>query len=325
MLVPLYTLLVSIALLATTEPGEKGASMQADSIPAATLLEQADSTFQKRDYQAAFDQYSLTASTARDEFNRPVEVEALSQMARMCLGMDKPEEGRAFLKEAAAKADDQDPLGWSRYLGVKGRFEWRAEDLPSARQTFDQYYTYCAVNNLTARAIDAVNMCAIVAESPEKSIEWSKRGIQMAESYDNESWLGPLWNNLAGTYYDLKQFDSALDCYLKSREYHWRHSAEGAKLVADYHVGMAYRLVGNSAEAKKWLRPVLAWAERLENHSIIAQASDDLGEIARTEGHREEALAYLTRARDEYKLDAYDQHSPEIWQSINERLASLGK
>lgn len=297
--------------------------METSGLSAAELLELADSSFQARDIPKAYEQYKLAAEVARAEFNRPIEIEATVQVARALLTQGKTNEGNIFLAEAASKANESDALGWSRYLGVRGRFEWKANDLVSARKTFEEYYNYCALHNLGARAIDAANLNGIVAETPEQSIEWTRRGIEIAESNEAENQLGPLWNNLGGAYYDLKQYDKALECYLKARDYHWRFSTETAKLFADYHVGMTYRLIGQAEIAKTWLRPVLAWAERLGNHSAMAQALDDLGEIERDSGNKPEALKLLKEARDHFMADGYQEHSPEIWKSITERVVKL--
>ena len=319
-------LLLTPGLVTAVEARQKGAFMTQDQeYTADSLLKQADEVFQSRDYAAARDEYLQVVERARSEFNRSVETEALAQVARTNLLLGDMEEGREWLNQALERATDDDPMGWSRYLGVRGRFEWRDGDLKTARKTFDEMYVYCNTNGLWGRSVDAAHMIAIVAESPEEQIEWGKRGIEAAESGQVESWLGPLWNNLAGTYYDLKQFDSALACYLKAREYHWRFSGERAKLFADYHVGMTYRLLGKYNEAGQWLRPVLAWAERLGEHSAIGQASEDLGEIEVARGNKAEGLRLLKRARDEYKAAGFDESWKEIWENINARIAAVGK
>ncbi len=314
-----------VALAAAIEITPRGASVVPESTTPDSLLQQADKVFQTKDYQAAFEQYRQAMEHARAEFNRSVETEALSQMARMNLLMARKDEGRTLLEQARARATESDPMGWSRYLGVKGRFEWKDGDLPAARKTFDDLYTFCHVNALWGRAIDAANMLAIVSETTEEQIEWSRRGIEAAEAADEERWLGPLWNNLAATYYDIKQFDSALECYIKARDYHWRFSDEQGKLYADYHVGMSYRALGDSKHAAQWLRPVLAWAERIENHSVIGQASEDLGEIAIASGRKSEGVELLKRAREEYRKAGFDNSWPEVWENINKRLTQLGQ
>lgn len=320
----LLALLVLSAAALSIDKEHKGADVSEFEVAAQSLLDEADSVFQSHDYQGALAKYQESLQQARREFNRPVEVEALAQLARVYLIQGNKEEGRKWLAQAQEKASDNDPMGWSRYLGVRGRFEWKDDSLPAARQTFDEMYTYCNVNAIWGRAVDAAHMIAIVAETPEEQIEWSRRGIEAAEAGDQEKWLGPLWNNLAITYYDQKLYDTALDCFLKAREYHWRYSDETAKLFADYHVGMIYRYLGKYDEAGKWLRPVLAWAERLKNRGAIGQACEDLGEIAIAQGNKGEGLSLLRRARDEYKAEGYDQSWPELWQSINKRLKELG-
>ena len=303
---------------------DKGGRMSdSQELNADSLLAQADQTFQNRDYQAALQQYLQVAEAAKESFNRPVEVEALAQVARMNLILDRKEEGRTWLEKAAARASDSDPMGWSRYLGVKGRFEWKDNDLAAARKTFDDMYVYCNTNALWSRAVDAAHMIAIVAETTEEQIEWGRRGIEAAEAGGEETWLGPLWNNLGGTYYEAKEYDSALTCYLKARDYHWRFSPEIGKLFADYHVGMTYRLLGRYDEAGQWLRPVLAWAERLGNHSAIGQACEDLGEIEVAKGNKASGLELLKRARDEYQAAGFDESWADIWDNINKRIAEV--
>lgn len=297
--------------------------MSQSELTADSSLARADETFQARDYQAALEEYQQTVVMAHDEFNRSVEIEALAQVARMNLILGNKEVGKMILEQAAERADDADPQGWSRYLGVKGRFEWKDNELEKARATFEEMYNYCRANSLHSRAIDAAHMVAIVAESFEDQVEWGKLGIEAAEKTDNEKWLGPLWNNLAGTYFDKKDFSNALDCYIKAREFHWRFSGEVGKLYADYHVGMTYRLLGEYDEAAKWLRPVLAWAERLENHSAIGQACEDLGEIEAASGNKKIALEYLRRARAEYQAEGFDESWKDIWDNINSRIATV--
>jgi tetratricopeptide (TPR) repeat protein len=292
-------------------------------INAESLLAEADSLFKARDYEQAMKVYTETIENARSEFNRPVETEALAQVARVNLIQGNSVEADRYLGEAAERASDSDPMGFSRYLGVKGRFEWKAGNLKKSRETFDQMYVYCNTNGLWARAVDAAHMIAIVAESVDEQIEWGRRGIEAAEAGGVDEWLGPLWNNLGATYYDDKQFEYALDAYLKARDYHWQFSGESAKLWADYSVGMSYRMLGQFDKAGQWLRPVLAWAERLGDNSAIGQACEDLGEIAIAQGRKSDGLSLLKRAREEYKKAGFDQSWKEVWDNINTRIAEL--
>jgi len=323
----IISVILPILLITVTASGvdkkHRGEKVSLQEYSADSLLQKADEIFQQQDYQTATIEYEQVLKAAREEFNNSVEVEALSQLARLNLILKNIDSARIFLAEASAKVSHSDPMGWSRYLGVKGRIEWKENNLVQARKTFDEMYNFCTVNSLWGRAIDAANMLAIVTDNPEEQIEWSYRGIEAAESAEQEKWLGPLWNNLGSTYYDMKNYDSALACYEKARDYHWRFSNENAKLFADYHIGMTYRYLGDYDNAGKWLRPVLAWAERIENHGAIGQASEDLGEIAIATGKKADGLKLLKKAREEYKNEGYDKSWPEIWENINKRITEL--
>ena len=319
----LLTLLATLPLsLAAVDFVPKGDPMS-DTPTAIELLDQADSVFRAGNNEQALELYQSTVETARKEFNRSVETEALAQCARCCLKIGQKEQGNDWLSRAGERGDDSDPMGWSRYLGVKGRFEWQENDLKAAYKTFNDMYDYCTANGLWGRSVDAAHMIAIVAEDPKEQIQWNYRGIESAEKNDEESWLGPLWNNLATVYYDLNNYDSALTCFIKAREYHWRNSGEVGKLFADYHIGMTYRHLGQNEEAAKWLRPVLAWAERLDHTSAIGQASEDLGEAYIALGKKAEGLKLLRQAREAYKKEKWDEQLPEIYQNLEKRIAVL--
>lgn len=297
--------------------------MTAEEKTAATLLDAADIVFQQRDYARSREIYKETLKLAREEFNPSVEVEALAQVARTLIAQNKLEEAHPWLEEAAKRAKESDPVGWTRYLSVKGRMEWKEKKKETAQQTFNAMYTFSVENDLQGRAVDAANMLSILATDHEEQVNWLKKGIEMAEAGEVESWLGPLWNNLGGAYYDSDKPAEALECYQKARVYHWRHSDETAKLYADYHIGMALRSLGRFDEASRWLRPVLSWAQRIENHSATAQALEDLAEISIAQGDRKTGLADLKQAREYFRVAGYEQSAPEIWRRINDRITSL--
>ena len=95
----------------------------------ADKIAKADEVFKSRQYEEAgvlFEEITGEAEVAGDN---SAFVEAASMRARSYLIVQKKDEGREWQVRAAAKAVDSDPPGWSRYLGVRGRFEWRDGDL----------------------------------------------------------------------------------------------------------------------------------------------------------------------------------------------------
>ena len=262
---------------------------------AGALLEKADQTFQSRDYEAARETYRQALAKAEAAGQNSELTEAFAMIARTYLTTDHKEEGRPWIAKAQKTAKPEEALGWSRYLGVRGRFEWRDKELEKAAATFTEMYDYCKNRQLHERAVDAARMMAIVG-TPEQQVEWGKKGIAEAEAGNVSGLLGPLWNNLGATYEKMGKYPESLAAYLKAREYHWLHGNEWNKLVADWAVGHAYRLAGDLKQAGQWLRPVLAWCERINEVEFTGWSCKDLGEIEFAEGNYKAALNYLVRA-----------------------------
>lgn len=296
----------------------------ADTNDAQRLLAKADSVFQSSQYDQAEVGYRSCLDAARELKNPAAETEALAQIARCRLLAHDLDGAVEWLAQAEEIATPDEPLGWARYLGVKGRLQWQQDSLPAASATFQQMFSYCIDRGMTDRAIDAVHMVAIVG-SRDEQIEWGLKGIELAEETGTNRWLGPLWNNLAITYSDIPDWDKCVGAFKKAREYHWQYGNEMNKLYADYHIGYALRMKRNHDEALTWLRPALAWAERLENNDVVGQASEDIGEITIAAGDTTAGLEYLRRALDCYQKEGYPDFAPEIFSKLKTRIAELEK
>lgn len=285
------------------------------------LLAQADSSFDARNFEAAIALYkeALTAAEAKSDVS--TQIEALSQLARSHLTQGLFEGAHEWLGKADAIASDKYP-GYARYLGVKGRLEWREGRNDSASIYFQQMYTYSKSIGLTARTIDACRMMAIVG-TPEEQISWGRRGIAEAEAAGLPKELPSLWNNLAASLGDQKKFDEAYEAFVKARDYHWQYGSETGKLFADYQVGWALRMKGAHDQAMTWLRPSLAWAERLGNEEVQAQACQDIGEIYAAKKDPAAALTYLRRSLALFVKLGYREHSPQLVSDLEKRIAGI--
>ena len=66
-------------------------------------------------------------------------------------------------------------------------------------------------------AADAAHMVAI--SDPEKTVEWTERGLELAESQpDAAYWAGPLLNNLGWHYFDAGERERALEVFERALE-----------------------------------------------------------------------------------------------------------
>jgi len=260
-----------------------------------TILDKADQAFDSRAFEEARTAYQQAAADAKAAGDESTLAEAYAMMARTYLTTGQKEEGRPYLAQAGKFASPDAPLGWSRYLGVRGRFEWKDQKLPTATATFKEMYEYCREHKLRDRAVDAARMIGITG-TPQEQIEWGKKGIAEAEAGNLGEMLGPLWNNLGATYEDVGRYDDALEAYIQARDYHWQYGNEMNKLIADWAVGHAYHKSGDPEAAGQWLRPVLAWCERIGDKEFLGLTCKDLGELESEQGNYRAALDYLLRA-----------------------------
>jgi hypothetical protein len=323
----LNTLTAAIMATALLVAAGCGGQAQEDS-GLATRLEQADKLFKNREYETAgtlFEEIALEAETADDN---SAFVEAASMRARSYLITQKKDEGRRWLLRAAAKAVESDAPGWSRYLGVRGRFEWNDGDNETATATFREMFDYCEGHELWERAVDAAHMIAITGDKREK-FDWSLKGIEMAEKGGMEGWLGPLWNNLGWNYYDEQRYGEAYDALVKAREYHYKGEQELPKLIADYSVVHVMMMQERTHEAEAAMLEVLEWATSLrdagEERAVewAGFARWDLGEMAIATGNRDVGIDMMKEALPEIEQSGMPNWDPDQWQQKQDRVAEL--
>jgi len=292
-------------------------------MPSKSLISQADSLFDSRQYDQAREVYLLAADSAAASGDNSSLTEAYAMIARTYLITEKKDEGRPWIEKAAGSAKKEEPLGWSRYLGVRGRFEWQDKELEKATATFKEMYQYCSEKGLHERAIDAAHMVAITGGLDEQ-VEWGLKGIKEAEAGNVTGWLGPLWNNLGYTYEDMGKYRESLDAYLKAREYHHKYSDEKSKIVADWAVGHAYRLLGEPDSAAQWItQDMLARFESMGDAEFQGWALKEMGEIALLKSRPDSALTYFTRAEEKLRAADMPNWDADGYKKLQEQIEKL--
>ena len=293
-----------------------------------TRLEEADQAFRNGQYEEAGSMYEAIAGDALEAGGTTAYVEACAMRARSYLTRTEPESGRPWLERAEAHADTAKPLGWSRYLGARGRFEWKDEELEKATLTFREMFDYCRRNELWDRAVDAAHMVALTGSKEEK-FDWATKGIEMAQKGGMTGWLGPLWNNLGWDYLDAERYDEALEALEKAREYHYAGTAELPKLIADYAVAHVKRMQGRLGESREEMRAVFDWARKLHDGGN-ADALEwmgftrwELGEIAYAQGEPGVGSGMLKKALGELERAGMPEWDEADWKKRQARIEEL--
>lgn len=210
----------------------------------------------------------------------------------------------------------------TRYLLEKGRIYNSSGSKDRAKPFFLEAYELARAGHEDYYAIDAIHMLQIV-EPPDKQLEWAEKAIAMAEQTGDERagrWLGPLYNNTGWTYFDLKQFDKAMELFEKSLA--WRQGQQDAAgtRIAKWTIGRTLRETGNFDEALQMQRA-------LENE-FDSEGLDPDGYVFEEIAECLLALNQEGAAKPYFKR-AYDILSKDEWLVANEplrleRLKKLG-
>jgi tetratricopeptide (TPR) repeat protein len=298
---------------------------------AAGLLDEGDKLFSQRAYDEARAKYATAVEEATGPAGNSTLTEAEAQIAR-CYGIQgKFEEGRPWLAKAKSHATDKEPRGWSRYLGVRGRFEWQDEkNNEKAKATFIEMYDYCKKHELFSRELDAAHMVAIVAP-PAEQVEWALKAVEAAEKGNETGWLAVLWNNLGWTYEERGSFDKMLDALIKAREYHYEVGNEQSKMIADFGVGRAYWRNNDNAKAREWIEGAFEKArqqhaadpENTEKGEWVGWGHIYLADILDSEGKKAEALEQYKAGRPYIVAAGIENWWPEQLQKLDDKIAEL--
>jgi tetratricopeptide (TPR) repeat protein len=294
-----------LAVLSLTAPRATAQEEPPTAGSAVELLAQADQLFRGRRYADAGPVYERAAERAAAEGDGSVQAEALAQVARMASltveGPGRLEEARRWLERAAQVASDEQPLGWTRYLGVRGILEREEGHAEQALATFTEMHDYARARDLPRRAIDAAHHAAIVAPT-EDQVTWAERGIAAAEELGDEGWLAVLWNNLGSTHEDRGDWTAAADAYERARDYHHRGGGERQRLIADWAVGRASLRAGRAERAAELLPDVLQRARAAHEAQPDAETAEWVGWALAAHGEmlvgRGEAAAGLEQLRE---------------------------
>lgn len=293
----------------------------------------ADGLFRERKYEDARQAYESAAEMAAAFSYDGVLTEAYAQVARMYGIQGEFEKGRPWLAKAKGVASPSEPKGWSRYLGVRGRFEWQDEkDNEKAKRTFIEMYEYCKQHELFSRELDAAHMVAIVGTTDEQ-VEWALKAIAAAEKGDEEGWLGPLWNNLGWTYEERGEYAKMLEALTNARKYHYEVGSEHSQLVADFGVARAHWRNGNLEEAHKWLEDARERAKQrheadpddAEKGEWVGWGHVYLGDLLVTEEKPTEALGNFNLGRPYLIKAGIEDWWPDGLKELDDKIAKLEK
>ncbi len=235
----------------------------------------------------------------------------LTQIARTQGLQQKFEEAHKVLDSVEVILTEKLVVARIRYLLERGRVYNSSGHPDKAKPLFLKAYELAAKNNQDFYAIDAIHMVQIV-EPPEKQLQWAEEAMKLAEETKEErakKWLGPLYNNTGWTYFDLKEYDKALELFEKSLKWREAKNDEQGTRIAKWTIARTYREIGKIEEALEMQR-VLEQEREEKELEPSGYVFEEIAECLLLLKKGNEAKPYFKRA--------YDILSTDEWLQTNE-------
>jgi tetratricopeptide (TPR) repeat protein len=236
--------------------------------------------------------------------------EVLTQLARVQGLRGSFDDGDALLDDAQALGGSARAVA-ARVDLERGRLRRSSGDPEAARPLFESAHAGALETEQYFLAADAAHMVALVAGDRDGLVEWTQRGIELAERHDSASyWLGPLLNNLGWEYYDTGDFGPALDAFERALGARERDVTNAQAIeVARYAVGKTLRALGRAEEAIPLLEQAVAWTETESApdgwfHEELAEEYAAVGRDDDARAHAALAIPLLERDDPSFAEDA---------------------
>ena len=247
-------------------------------------------------------------------------IQLLTQIARTEGLQMKFDEAHKILDRAKELEPEKYEKANIRYLLERGRTFNSSKKQDKAKPLFLEAYDFGLAHKLDFYTIDAAHMLGIV-DKGEESLNWNNIAIKLAEDSKDEKakrWLGSLYNNTGWTYFDMKEYDKALDIFKKNVEWHTERKSKMPLIIARWSVARTLRAMGKVDEALDIQMKLLKEITE-KKYDPDGYVYEEIGECLLAKGRKEDAKSYFKQA--------YELLSKDVWllENEKERLNRLKK
>ena len=222
--------------------------------------------------------------------------EVLTQLARVEGLRGDFETGDQLVRQAEALASES-PVARARIDLERGRLQRSSGNPEAACPLFESAYATACRAGLWFLAADAAHMVALASSDRAAFVEWTRKGVDLAEAHEEAAyWSGPLLNNLGWEYYEAGEFGHALEAFERALRARELTPADGDGIaLARYAVGKALRGLGRSEEAIPLLERAVGWAHEVGRPDgwFHEELAEEYAAVGRSEDAREQALLAL--------------------------------
>ena len=246
--------------------------------------------------------------------------ELLTQVARTLGLQQKFDSAHALLDSIFTVLPQAGNRARVRYLLERGRTFNSSNKQSEAVPLFLEASQLASDSGLDFFAVDALHMLGIAAPASER-MNWNLKAVALAEKSPDpkaNNWLGSLYNNIGWTWFDQKQYDSALAVFEKGLSFRIKQGKAVPIRIARWSIAKTLRYLKKTSSALIMQRDLLAeWlasGDEMDGY-VYEELAECLYELKQTE----EATKYFA--------SAYELLSKDAWlvRDEPERLARLKK
>lgn len=264
---------------------------------------------------------------AKSLTNKSIYLQILSQIALTQAMQGKFEMAHKTLDETKPMFASTDYVAKTRILLERGRIFHQAHDLNSALPYFKKSYLIAKRHKIDFHTANAAHMIAIIIISGNKNkIKWNKIAINLASKTKDSrahAWLGPLYNNLAQSYLEDKQYKKAFIAFKKSLKISEKRGDLLIALGVKCALAKTLRFLNSPDEGQRILATLL---EELDAYSKKKVIPNEIITQIRGVIYEEFTEFHFDRIKT-YSAMAYDYLSKDPWfiKLGSKRLARLKK
>ena len=236
--------------------------------------------------------------------------EVLTQLARVEGLRGAFDEGERYVEDAEALAGDS-AVARARIDLERGRLRRSSGNKVVALPLFVAAFETARAAGELYIAVDAAHMAALAAPDRDSFVEWTQRGVELAEPAEPavRYWLGPLLNNLGWEYFEAGDHEQALPAFRRALEVRELQPDNREPIaLARYAVAKTLRALGRPDEALPLLEQAVAWTDEVGQpdgwyHEELAETYTALGRDGDAREQAEKALAVLPAADPDFTPD----------------------
>lgn len=255
---------------------------------------------------------------AKQQTDKSIYLQILSQIALAQAMQQRFEDAHETLDIAESHLEDKYELAKIRLILERGRVYHQSGNEVKALPLFIKSYELSrAIQEYDYHTVNAAHMVAILSTNFQEKIDWNFKSISIAKNSSDmrcQAWLGPLYNNLAQSYLDADNPESALSAFEMCKSIAQERNEGIIERGAIWGIGKSLRLLNKLDKALDIQLDLLTQYDQIVKEGSLPI---DIIRVSRGVVYEELAEIYslkkLNNEAKKYAKLAYDDLSTNPW------------